>query len=255
MIHSFNTEIAAIHGIEEAVILNNLTFWIEKNAANGVNYHDGRYWTYNSVNAFGDLFPYMTKKRIYRALVSLENEGAILSGNYNEKGYDRTKWYALSDKFMLESLGALDFPKLENGTSQNGKCISQNGKMEFPVEENAFSQMGTPIPDSKPDDKPDMESILINQILDSYDEIVKPNCNVKGFIKSQFLNNKTRLKSLQARIREDGNHQTLDFWIAYFENCCKIPWIRDGIDGAATCTIDHLFNKTKFWRHVEEFWA
>jgi hypothetical protein len=247
MIHSFNTEIAAKYGIEEAIILNNLTFWIEKNAANGVNFYDGRHWTYNSVEAFAILFPYMSKKKIYRCLAALEKNGVLHTGNYNEKAYDRTKWYALSDDFLLETLGTSDLPKMENG-------FTQNGEMDFPNRDNAFPETGEPIPDSKPDTKT-KDNEFISQVLDLYTEIVLPNCNAKGFIKESFLTNKTRMKSVRARLDEHKDHRTLDFWIAYFQNCCLVPWIRDGIDGEAVCTVDHMFNKTKFWRNVEAFWA
>ena len=38
MQHSFNIELAKEYGILEAIIINNLFFWIEKNKANNVSY-------------------------------------------------------------------------------------------------------------------------------------------------------------------------------------------------------------------------
>ena len=68
MIHSFDIDDAVKYGMTEAVILHNLRFWIEKNKANGKHFHDGRYWTYNSVKAFEELFPYLTYRNIRSAI-------------------------------------------------------------------------------------------------------------------------------------------------------------------------------------------
>jgi len=125
MQHSFDIEVAKEYGIEEAVILNNLYFWIEKNRANGQHFYDGYYWTYNSVKAFNELFPYMSAKKIRNALNHLIEEGILITGNYNKSAYDRTLWYALTQK---------------------GKCICLNGQMEMTKKENGNDQKGEPIP-------------------------------------------------------------------------------------------------------------
>lgn len=98
MEHSFDVEIAKEYGVNCAVILNNIYFWIQKNEANGNHYHDGMYWTFNSVKAFNDLFPYLSEKQIRLALSKLEAEDIIKTGNYNKVAYDRTKWYAITQK-------------------------------------------------------------------------------------------------------------------------------------------------------------
>ncbi len=101
MNHSFNIAVAAEYGILEAVLLEYLNFWVTKNKANGVQYYDGYYWTYNSTKALAELFPYASKTTIYRALRHLEDEGLVLSGNYNKAAYDRTMWYTLAEKGSL----------------------------------------------------------------------------------------------------------------------------------------------------------
>lgn len=98
MEHSFDVEIAKEYGVNCAIILKNIHFWVMKNEANEKHFHDGRYWTYNSVKAFSILFPYMGDKQIRNALTTLEKEGLLLVGNYNEDTRDRTKWYALTEK-------------------------------------------------------------------------------------------------------------------------------------------------------------
>ena len=41
MQHSFEVEDAVKYGVEKAIILNNLRFWLEKNRANRKNISDG----------------------------------------------------------------------------------------------------------------------------------------------------------------------------------------------------------------------
>jgi hypothetical protein len=98
MEHSFDIDIAKEYGILEAVLLKNLWFWVEHNRANDINYHDGNYWTYNSTKAFTDLFPYATERQIKYALKRLREEDVIQVGNYNQMAYDRTLWYAFTEK-------------------------------------------------------------------------------------------------------------------------------------------------------------
>ena len=49
----------AIHyGLEEAIFLDSIVFWYKENKANDRNFRDGRWWTFNSVGAFEELFPW-----------------------------------------------------------------------------------------------------------------------------------------------------------------------------------------------------
>ena len=57
MQHTFDIDIAAKYGVEEAILLNHLWFWIQKNEANDRHFHDGLYWTYNIINAFSACAP------------------------------------------------------------------------------------------------------------------------------------------------------------------------------------------------------
>lgn len=126
MIHTFDTDDACRYGQEEAVIIQNFRFWITHNRANRAHQHDGRTWTYNSIQAFSELFPYWTKRQISRIMDSLITAGVLVTGNYNKDGRDRTIWYAFKDEDEM-----------------------LNGKMHFTKRENAFHQTVTPLPDSK----------------------------------------------------------------------------------------------------------
>ena len=153
-VHSFYIEEAEKHGVEKAVILYNLRFWLEKNKANKTNEHDGYYWTYNTAEAFTKLFPYFSKHKVNRLLKQLEADGYVLTGCYNKKGYDRTKWYSLPEFSVKEASSQEDTP-----FCKNAKCNLQNCEVHFAELQNPFCGSATPIPDintdSKPDSKPD----------------------------------------------------------------------------------------------------
>lgn len=132
MIHSFDSEVAKEYGLVEAILLQNFAFWIAKNEANERNYYDGRYWTYNSVKAFQELFPYITTKQLRRALDHIIAEGLIMTGNYNADRYNRTLWYALTEKGKcIFPIGQMDVPKKANGFAPEGKCTNTDNKQQI----------------------------------------------------------------------------------------------------------------------------
>lgn len=120
----FDSEIARVYGVNEAIMIANFQFWILKNKANETNCFDGHYWTYNSNKAFQELFPFWSAKTIRTTLDHLKDQNIIITGNYNKQTYDRTLWYAFADEDKwLGSNGQMDLPKTANGFVQNGKPI------------------------------------------------------------------------------------------------------------------------------------
>lgn len=131
MEHSFDIDIAKEYGMPCAVILKHLWYWIEKNRANRKNERDGSYWTYNSVSAFCELFPYLSKNTIIRALKKLSDEGIIKEAVFNDAAFDRTKWYAITDK---------GYAIINSGFAQNEqRHLPKMNKSDLP-------NLGEPIP-------------------------------------------------------------------------------------------------------------
>lgn len=152
MEHHFNTSVAEKYGIEEAIIIHNIHFWVLKNATNGRHFYDGRYWTYNSRKAFKQLFPYMSEMKIYRTLRKLERMDILLKSGYNELKMDRTNWYAFTDSglAMLEAVG-YDNSKL----TKCNNALLQNETMDCYKMNNGLLQNGQTIPYNKPYNKQD----------------------------------------------------------------------------------------------------
>ena len=121
---SFDGEFAKEHGVNEAIMYQYFSYWIAKNKANDKHFYDGYTWTYNSQKALTELFPFWNRAKIQRIISSLENQGLLIKGNYNQLSYDRTTWYAL--------------PKFEQSVVQNQtvKCSDLNNewfKNEQPI--------------------------------------------------------------------------------------------------------------------------
>lgn len=102
---SFDGDFAKEHGVNEAIMYQYFSYWIAKNKANDKHFYDGYTWTYNSQKALTELFPFWNRAKIQRIISSLENQGLLIKGNYNQLSYDRTTWYAL--------------PKFEQSVVQN----------------------------------------------------------------------------------------------------------------------------------------
>ncbi len=120
--HAFNIEDANRHGVDAAIILHNLRFWLDHNKANRTHINDGYVWSYNSARAFADLFPYWSSNKIQKTLKKLENEGVIIVGNYNKMNYDKTKWYTLPE-YSLQPNGSMVSANPLNGSSQKAQPI------------------------------------------------------------------------------------------------------------------------------------
>jgi hypothetical protein len=134
MVYSFDIELAKKYGVDESIVLQNFIFWISKNKASGKHSHDGKTWCYNSVVAFGILFPFWTSKQIERVLKSLKDQSVIVTGNYNLTAYDRTLWYAFSDESIFLN-GVFHFTKRGNGFPENGEPIPDSSPVVNPDEE------------------------------------------------------------------------------------------------------------------------
>lgn len=117
MLHFFDDDVAVEVGVNGAIILTHLHYWVKKNADNDMNFHDGYYWTYNSVAAYQKQFPFWSARTINYEIKKLETGGYIKIGCYNQDAYNRTKWYTLTEK----GLQLLKSPILQNCQMQDDK--------------------------------------------------------------------------------------------------------------------------------------
>lgn len=124
MYHSFNTILAERYGIEEAILIEHLYWWIHKNDCEDIEemFQEGRVWCRTTAKGISKYISYMNAHKIWRILQGLNKLGKILIGNFNKQAINHTLWYAFSDDFIKE-LKELkyDFSKNENRDLKNKK--------------------------------------------------------------------------------------------------------------------------------------
>lgn len=98
MSHSFDTTIVVKYGINQAIMLGSIYSWVEKNIQNDENCFEGRYWTYNSIKAFTEQFPFWSERQIRDIISKLKENELIEIGCFNENKFDKTAWYTLTEK-------------------------------------------------------------------------------------------------------------------------------------------------------------
>jgi hypothetical protein len=130
MQHHFDTEYALKYGIEEAIVINNLQFWIVKNRANKKHFINDRTWTYNSYKAFSEIFPYWNEHKMKRILDSLVEKEILLRENYNKSGYDRTCWYAFKDENSFLQNSNIHVAELQYGSNESATPIPYNNTVK-----------------------------------------------------------------------------------------------------------------------------
>jgi len=121
-------------GLNESIIIQQFHYWLQTSKhkhpdKKGVI----RSWIYNSVSKWHVQFPFWSEGGLKRILIRLEKSGYLITGNFNKKAYDRTKWYSIN-------YIAIDLIELSISTEgANGK------EPKVPIDQHPGSQ---PIPET-----------------------------------------------------------------------------------------------------------
>ena len=138
-----NTDLALVLGdLNEAIVLNQLNYWLGINRKAGKNFIDDRYWVYNSYSDWKARdFPYWSEKTIQRTFTRLENKGVVVSANYNKLAIDKTKWYTIDTEKLQELVDKFnsDEDKMtnrqDNMTDRQDKMTCREGQCDRPLPE------------------------------------------------------------------------------------------------------------------------
>ena len=100
---AFSPVIAESIGLNEAIVLHQIHYWIEieKSKADDPkvrekHFHNGQWWIFNTYEQWRKQFPFWSTRTIKRIFANLEENGYIVTGNFNSYGPDRTKWYTIN---------------------------------------------------------------------------------------------------------------------------------------------------------------
>lgn len=138
-----NTDLALVLGdLNEAIVLNQLNYWLRINRKAGKNFIDDRYWVYNSYSDWkAKDFPYWSEKTIQRTFTRLENKGVVVSANYNKLGIDKTKWYTIDTEKLQELVDEFNSDenkmtnRQDNMTDRQDKMTCREGQCDRPLPE------------------------------------------------------------------------------------------------------------------------
>ena len=120
-------DLAAQYGLDVAVFIQNIYYWVRKNEANQEHFYDGRYWAHSSYRGLEKWFePLWSMQQIKRIVSKCRDRGLLLVGNYNPDGFTHTNWYSVTDA-VLEIYGDSPEPeKVVRNRTIDSSILMQN---------------------------------------------------------------------------------------------------------------------------------
>ena len=173
--HSFNVNVAKKVGVNKAILLQYIEFWVDKNKANKVLIYEGKAWVYHTASGFEEIFSYMKANTIAKYLVELEKERYLHSSQNIEKGKNRNnrvKYYTLGDAYFSitekEAQNQNECAKNQNEPAQNqNECAkNQNVYNDISLENNNISKSEV----TKELDKQELDKQTLYRYSDKIDD-------------------------------------------------------------------------------------
>lgn len=127
--HSFDFELAAIVGIEKAILLKNIDYWVKENERRKQTqyFSNEMWWTEESLSSLAAKYPYMKRASIGRWMSELHESGWVcmvgVSGTKNRYSVGRVfeLWNENGDwqKELSQNETVVNRPKMRHQPSQN----------------------------------------------------------------------------------------------------------------------------------------
>ena len=187
--HSFDTNLASMIGIEEAIIVHHLQFWIKFNAMKKRNFHEGKTWMYQSKREMSEHFPYLNYDKIRYIMERLIELKIIVKNQFNKVGFDKTSWYAFIDEKafgvdqetiqkLLEIQESFTLGKIPQSIGQNSPTNTRCYKTNINKKSKPKEKDPPPDPSQSPNETPPDGVALASLFLSKIKEI-KPNFSKK----------------------------------------------------------------------------
>lgn len=152
-------KLAVILGLNEALVLQQIHYWLEINKKDKRNLHAGKYWTYNTIDEWQEEFPFWSKSTIKRIFKNLRDMAILETDNFNSYQMDRTLWYTINYEKLEEICG----PREDNmGKVQNDNMISSKGEDYTSQNEPMEESIKTP---PLPENTTEISSEICNQSI------------------------------------------------------------------------------------------
>jgi hypothetical protein len=74
--HSFDAELASLVGIEKAILLKNIDYWVGENERRKIDssFAYGKWWTFESLTSLAKKYPYMKRGNLSRWFKELKRD-------------------------------------------------------------------------------------------------------------------------------------------------------------------------------------
>ena len=95
----FQPKLAKFLGLNEAIILNQIHYWLEKKK----HIIEGRPWVYNTYEDWQEQICFLCVSTIKKGIKKLEGMGIVIASSFNRSKMDKTKWYTI-DYEVLQKL-------------------------------------------------------------------------------------------------------------------------------------------------------
>ena len=135
-----NPQLAKLIGLNEAIVLQQVHYWVNLNEKAGKNFKDDFTWTYNTLKAWQEQFPFWSAMTIRRTIASLEKSGYLISANLNKMRSDKTKWYRVAPD-ILERVNSPDVQNEQSVNVQDEQSIGSNRT-------SGVSNLSAPLPET-----------------------------------------------------------------------------------------------------------
>lgn len=126
---TINRLAAKVLGLNEAIVVQQVHYWLEINRKAKINLYDNRTWTYNTYEKWqNENFDFWSTRTVMRIFVNLFDKGIFIRGNYNKKKYDKTTWVSIDYDKLDEIL-----EEYERNVEISTKCqvVTKEETLEF----------------------------------------------------------------------------------------------------------------------------
>ena len=185
-------DLAARYGLDVAVFVQNIYYWVRKNEANQEHFYDGRYWAHSSYRGLEKWFePLWSMQQIKRIVSKCRDQGLLLVGNYNPDGFTHTNWYSVTDA-VLEIYGNSPEPeKVVRNRTIDSSILMQNRSEIEPANKVYKININKP-------------PIVPREVLDRVDEACGEDQELRDGIMALLENRKKLRKPVDTVKKIDG---------------------------------------------------
>ena len=206
---------AEVLGVNESIIVQQIHYWLNINEKAKINFHEGRYWTYNTYENWQKTnFRFLsvsTLKRIFKKLVT---KGILITDNFNKAKYDRTLWVTINYEKLDELLSKYEeenknekseeieenveiSTKYQNDTMSNFNKVSKWNYGKYQVDTMESSKLTPPIPETNSETNSDI-------CTTQNKSVVVENKNI------ELIENRTHLKAMSDNMKRKASKWNIE---------------------------------------------